>query len=142
MARTTSPTKRDTSATDRRRPSRSRGRAVQAAVIIGILAFAGARAVAAPVGPIDVSAHPSAASASVPGADVSWGIDAQGRVGSVTVHRSAAEAGADQAVTVEVSDEAGVALATVTTVLHGPDAVVALPAPVDPARVARVALRG
>jgi hypothetical protein len=143
MARTTSPTNRYAAATDRRRPSRGAGRALQAAVIIGILAFAGARAMAAPVGPIDVSDHGTTGSAgSAVAADVSWGIDAQGRVGSVTVHRSAADAGADQAVTVEVADETGAPLATVTAVLHGADAVVALPAPVDPARVARVALKG
>jgi hypothetical protein len=111
-------------------------------VVIGILAFAGTRAMAAPTGPIDVSAHGTAGSASPVSAEVSWGIDTQGRVDRVTVHRTAGEAGTDQTVTVEVADESGAALATVTTVLHGPDAVVSLPAPVDPARVARVALRG
>jgi hypothetical protein len=144
MARTTSPTNQPpTSPARRRRPSRGIGRAVQAAVVIGILAFAGARAMAAPVGPIDVSGHGTTGSAApVPAAEISWGIDNQGRVGQVIVHRSADDAGTDRTVTVEVADETGAPLATVTAVLHGPDAVVALPAPVDPSRVARVALKG
>jgi hypothetical protein len=139
MARTTSPTNRHIPATHRRRPSRGAGRAVQAAVVIGILAFAGARAMAAPVGPIDVPGPGTTGSVgSAVAADVSWGIDTQGRVDRVTVRRSASDAGTDQSVTVEVADETGAALATVTAVLHGPDSVVTLPTPVDPARVARV----
>jgi hypothetical protein len=96
--------------------------------MLAVLGTAGARAMAAPVGPIDVSGRGAAVAARL-----SWGLDGQGRVDRVTVRRD--HAPPDQAVTVALADADGQALAVVTTVLRGTDAVVTLPAPVEAARI-------
>jgi hypothetical protein len=131
MARTTSTP--NAQATARRRPwSRRAGRLVQAAVIVGVLLAAGSRALAAPVGAIDGPGATGAPAAAV-AATVEYVIDSGGAVGSVVVLRHDDQP--DQSVTVELADGGGAVLASVTTVLHGPRAIVALPAPVSPARV-------
>jgi hypothetical protein len=118
--------------------SRGRGvavRAGQAVLVLGLLTVVATRALAAPTGPIAVSGDGAAGSGA---AQVSYGIDAQGRVDRVTVARPASAP--DEDVTVEVHDASGASLGRATARLQGPASVVALATPVDPAAVAAVAL--
>jgi hypothetical protein len=127
------------------RRSRRGGRlvqVVQAAVILAVILTAGTRALAAPVGPIDVAGKGTAATterSAIGAARLGYGIDGQGRVDRVLVHRDGGDPTAPA--TVVLTDGHGAPLATVTTVLQGPDAVVILPTAVDPALVAGASLK-
>jgi hypothetical protein len=135
MARTTDHIHRDAAPVGRRR-TRRWDRLVAASVLLAVLGTAAARAAAAPVGPIDAAGAP--APGPVAAARLTYGIDGQGRLDRVTVHREGTVA--DEAVTIELSGDART-LAAVPAVLHGPVSVVVLPAPVDPALVTAASVR-
>jgi hypothetical protein len=103
---------------------------------VAVLLAVGNRAMAAPVGPIDGAGAAPAGAADA--AHLGFGIDGQGRLDRVTVHRPAGAA--DHLATVVLSDGDGRALVTVTAALHGTATVVVLPAAVDPALVSGAAL--
>ena len=135
MARTTTDPKQGAAVVGRRRRSPRVGRVVRAAVVLAVLGTAGARAMASPLGPTDASGRGATAIS----AHLGYGIDNQGRLDRVTVQRDAAAP--DQEATLELTGTGGHTLAAVTTVLHGTEAVVTLPAPVDPELVTGAALR-
>jgi hypothetical protein len=131
MSRTTGTTKRGPIAATRARRSRRGGRLAQAAAVVAVLLAVGGRAMAAPAGPIDVAGHESTGA---PGAArLGFGIDGQGRVDRVTVHRPVGSP--DRTVTLVLADGDGRALVNVAAPLRGTDTVVVLPDPVDPALV-------
>jgi hypothetical protein len=112
-----------------------RARLLTAVVLLAVIGTASARAMAAPVGPIDAPGRGSTAVA----AQLSYGIDGQGRVDTVTVLRDGTAP--DQTVTVELAGENGQSLARVTTDVRGARTVVPLAASVDPARVTGAGVR-